>query len=87
MIWAPCVLEGRKAIVEEQRTTVLMKRARRAEDLNINSTIENEFHITNTAFILDYQLEFSSIAYKVYYHSENYSVYSRSFNFCCKLKG
>ena len=42
------MLRGRKAIDEEQRTTVLMKRIRRADDLNKNTTIESEFHITNT---------------------------------------
>ena len=72
------MLMGGKAIDVEQRTIVLRKRIRRADDLNINSAIENEFYIINTAFILDYQLEFSSIAYKVYYHSKNYVVYSRS---------
>ena len=71
------MLNGSKAIDEERRYS-LRKRIRRADDLNINTTIENEFYITNTAFVLDYQLEFSSIAYKVYYYSKNYSVYSRS---------
>ena len=41
------------------------------------TTIEDEFYITNTAFIFDYQLEFSSISYKVFYHSKNCSVCSR----------
>ena len=54
--------------------------------MNISTTIESEFYITNTAFIFDFQLEFSSIAYKVYYHSKNYSALF-AFNFCCKWKG
>ena len=72
------MLRGRKVIDEEQRTIFLRKRIQRADDFDINSTIENKFYITNTAFIFDYQLEFSSISYKVYYHRKNYSVYSRS---------
>ena len=40
------------------------------DDLIIYSKIESEFYITNTAFILDYQLEFSSISYKLHYYNK-----------------
>ena len=40
--------------------------------------IENNSDITNIAFIFEFQLEVLLIVYKVYYHSESYSVYSHS---------